>query len=283
MRIGHHLPVSDGLLKTARRARSIGCECLAIFGRNPRGWRARTYAPDEVAGFRDSLARSDIQPLVIHGSYLVNLASPDRGLRHRSLGAVADDMERVARLGGRFVVLHPGHHMGAGVARGLRTLAASLRSLLAGAPTSVGLLLENMAGRGTELGGDWEQFVRLLDHLGGEPRVGICFDTCHAHAAGYRLDGPRWVARALREFDQALGLERLRLIHLNDCRGPAGARQDLHEHLGKGTIGERGLRALLRRRELRTLAAILETPIQRAGDDRRNLRRAKALMAGRVG
>jgi deoxyribonuclease-4 len=277
VRLGVHVMVGGGLLRAARRARTLGCECLQIFARNPRGWRARFLADPEADGFRQLLDAYGIKPLAIHASYLLNLASPERALRERSLQSVADDLVRAAKLGASFVVVHPGHHMGAGAAAGLRALAAGVRSLLSGAPRGVALLLENTAGRGSELGGSWEEFVHLLDLLGGEHRVGLCFDTCHAHAAGYRLDSPRWVAHTMKGFAAALGLERLRLVHLNDCRGPAGARRDLHEHIGRGTIGDRGFRGLLRRRDLRALAAILETPIQRPGDDRRNLTRAKML------
>ncbi len=245
--------------------------------RNARGWRGRTYAEAEVEGFRDILAARDISPVVIHSCYLVNLASPDTALREQSLRSVADDMVRAAALGGRFVVLHFGHHMGAGTSRGLRTVASAVRSLLSGGPPGVELLLENSAGRGTEMGAEWSDFANLLDLLDGDERVGVCFDTCHAHAAGHRLDGPRRVGRALRAVGPALPLSRLRLVHMNDCRAAAGSHVDHHEHIGRGTIGDVGFRALLRRRELRGRCAILETPIERPGDDRRNLRRLKKL------
>ncbi len=282
LRVGVHVPVSGGLVKAAARAHSLGCECLQIFARNARGWRARSYADSEIAAFREMVSGRCISPLVVHSCYLVNLASPDRALRHRSLRSVADDIARAALLGGRFVVFHFGHHMGQGTPRGLRTIASGLRSLLADTPADIDLLFENSAGRGTEMGGQWPEFAQLLDLLDGEGRVGVCFDTCHAHAAGHRLDGPRRVGRALRDFDAAIGLPRLRLLHLNDSRVPAGSHIDHHEHIGRGTIGDAGFRSLLRRRELRGRCAILETPIERPGDDRRNLRRIKRLRQGRV-
>jgi len=279
VRVGIHVPVSGGLAKAGTHARSLGCECLQIFARNSRGWRSRAYTELEIDAFRSTLAARDIAPLVVHSCYLVNLASPDRSLRERSLRSVADDMKRAALLGGGSVVFHFGHHMEAGRPRGLRRVAASLRSLLTGAPDGVDLLLENSAGRGSEMGGRWSDFADILDLLDGDDRVGVCFDTCHAHAAGYRLDGPRHVGRALREFDAIIGLARLRLLHLNDCRAPAGSHVDHHEHIGRGTIGDAGFRSLLRRRELRHHPAILETPVDRPGDDRRNLRRVRKLLA----
>jgi deoxyribonuclease-4 len=265
------------MVRAARRARSLGCECIQVFARNARGWRGRTYSQAETAEFRSIVGRADISPIVVHSCYLVNLASPDRALRERSLRSVADDMVRAVALGGTTVVTHFGHHTGAGTNAGLRTLAQSIRSLLARAPDGVQLLLENTAGRGSEMGSTWAEFVRLLDLLHGDERVAVCFDTCHAHAAGHRLDTARWVGRTLREFDRALGLPRLRLIHLNDCRAPASSHIDHHQHIGRGTIGDVGFRAFLRRRKIRDRSAILETPIERPGDDRRNLRRARLL------
>ncbi len=281
MRVGVHVSVGGGLVRAALHAGSIGCECVQIFARSARGWRGRIYSEAEVQGFRETVGALGMSPVVIHSCYLVNLASPDGVLRRRSLRSVADDMVRAALVGGRSVVLHCGHHMGGGVARGMRRVAAGLRSLLAEAPHGLQLLLENAAGRGTELGGEWEHFSILLDMLEGDARIGICLDTCHAHAAGYRLDGARWVGRTLRSFDAVLGLDRLRLLHLNDSLGRPGSRVDLHQHIGRGTIGEEGFRALLRRRALRGVCAILETPFQREGDDRRNLARVRRLRGDR--
>lgn len=277
MRLGLHLPVGNGLIKAAQRARRLRCECLQIFARNARGWRGRNYTAEETEGFRHLLATRDVAPLVIHSCYLVNLASPDRALREQSLRSVADDMARAAVLGARFVVFHFGHHMGAGPQEGVRSVAGALKSLLRAGPSEVQLLLENSAGRGTELGADWGDFVDALDLLHGDERVGVCLDTCHAQAAGHRLDGPQRVGRVLRALAASVGLDRVRLIHLNDSRAAPGEHVDHHEHIGRGTIGEVGLRSLLRRRELRDLSAILETPIDRPGDDRRNLTRAKRL------
>ncbi len=278
MRIGAHLPVGRGLAWTVRRARRLRLDCLQLFVRNPRGWRARAYADREMDEFRSRCASAGIASVIVHSCYLVNLASPDEELRARSLEAVADDAVRAARLGGSAVVFHMGHHMGAGVRAGIRTLARSLSSLVKGLPEGVDLLVENAAGRGTEMGGEWEHFAALFDLLDGDPRVGVCFDTCHAHAAGYRLDGARWVSRSLAGFKRTVGVPP-RLVHLNDCAAPAGAHKDLHQHIGLGTIGEAGFRALLRRRELRGLCGILETPMTRPRDDLRNVRRVRSLMA----
>lgn len=280
MRLGFHVPVSKGLAWAARHAREIGCECVQIFVRNARGWRGRAYPEKEIETFRALLAEYGMAPLIVHSCYLVNLASPNAALLAKSRAAVADDMRRAAMLGSATVTAHTGHDMGGGTAAGIRMLAESVRLLLADAPPGMELLLENSAGR-AHLGGDWEHFAQLLNELDGEPRVGICLDTCHAHAGGYRLDGARWVARTLGGFDAVLGLERLRLIHLNDARGEAGGSWDRHAHIGAGTIGDAGFRSFLRRRELRDRCAILETPIDHPDDDAKNIAHARELMTGR--
>jgi len=279
VRIGFHVSVGKGLVQTARHAHAIGCDCLQIFVRNARGWRGRVYAEREIAQFKQLLAQYHIGPLVVHSCYLVNLASPNPELLAQSRRAVADDMERAAALGSRAVNMHTGYFVGEEAEGAIATLAASIRGLLAEAPPGVDLWLENAAGR-HRLGTDWRHFARLLEKLDGEPRLGICFDTCHAHAAGHRLDSARWVGRTLREFDAVLGLDRLRLIHLNDSRGAAGSQLDRHQHIGRGTIGDRGFRAFLRRRALQDRCAILETPLDRPEDNARNIRRAREL-AGR--
>ncbi len=278
MRFGYHVMVAKGLVPAARHAHDIGCECMQMFARNARGWRSREYPEAEVAAFRAALDEYRLAPLVIHSNYLVNLASPNRELRDTSLRAVADDLTRAAILGAHFVVTHAGHGMEGGLAGGTRRLTASVRALLKRVPPGVDLLLENAAGGERQLCGTWEQFAQLLDSLDGDPRLGFCFDTCHAHAAGYRLDTPRSVARTLRSFADAVGLDRLRLIHLNDSLMPAGSGRDRHEHIGKGTIGDAGFRALLRRRELRDRCAILETPIRSPDDDERNLAHVRKLL-----
>jgi deoxyribonuclease-4 len=279
VRLGYHLPVAGGLLKAAQRAEEIGCECLQIFARNARGWAAREYPAAEVEAFRAALRDGDLAPLVIHSNYLVNLASANRELREKSLHAVADDLYRVGLLGAEFVVTHSGHCSGEPLTAGLKRLGQSVRTLLPDVPEGVRLLLENSAGGEKHLGGRWEHFAFLLEALGGDPRLGVCFDTCHAHAAGYRLDTPRRVGEAMRAFGDVLGLDRLGLLHLNDSKGPAGSGLDRHAHLGQGTIGDAGLRAILRRRELRDRSAIMETPIQREDDDLRNLQHARELRA----
>ncbi len=282
MRIGYHVPVAGGLVKAARHAHAIGCECLQLFPRNARGWRSRVYTDKEVAAWQAERERFDLRPVVLHSNYLVNLASSNATLLAQSREVVADDLQRAQRLGASFVVTHSGHAVGEGVEVGLTRLAESLRTLLPSVPRGVRFLLENTAGGEGQLGGRWEHFAFLLEQVGHDPRLGVCFDTCHAHAAGYRLDSPRRVGEALRLFSAIVGLDRLAVIHLNDCQSECGGHRDRHEHIGKGTIGDAGLRALLVRRDLRDRCAILETPIREKEDDARNLAHVRELVGGRV-
>ena len=195
MRIGYHISVAGGLVRAAQRAGDIGCECFQIFPRNARGWKSRVYPEAELAAFREARERLDLHPLVLHSNYLVNLAASDEALLARSRDVVADDLRRVGLLGAEFVVTHPGHAVGESVEVGLERLIESVRRLLPAVPSGVRFLLENMAGGDRQLGGRWEHFAFLLDRVDQDPRLAVCFDTCHAHAAGYRLDSPRWWGR----------------------------------------------------------------------------------------
>ncbi len=278
MRLGYHVPVAGGLVHAARQAHEIGCQCLQLFPRNARGWRGRAYSEAEVEAFRRERERFDLGPLVLHSNYLCNLAASKQALLARSREVVADDLQRAHRLGAQFLVTHPGHPVGESVEIGLERLGESVRLLLRDLPEGVRFLLENTAGGEGQLGGRWEHFARVFAEVDHDPRVGVCFDTCHAHAAGYSLDSPRRVSAVLREFDRIVGLDRISVIHLNDCQGESGGHRDRHEHIGKGTIGDAGFRALLRRRELQDRCVILETPIREKEDDARNLARVRELV-----
>lgn len=280
MRFGVQIHVGPGLLRAAEEARRKGLECVQIFPRNPRGWRAAAHDPDIDREFRRRLIEDDIQPLFLHTAYLVNLASPNPALLKRSRAAVAADLERAGRLGAHSVIVHAGAHTGAGREAGIARLAASINILLRAkyGPT---LVLENTAGAGSELAGDFEDFVAVLDRVRRLDRVAFCFDTCHAHVAGHDLSTARGVRRAIDEFDRALGLSRLILIHANDARARAGSRWDAHTHIGEGTIGLAGFRALVNDRRLRALPVILETPLKRPDDDERNLATIRRLVRQR--
>ncbi|MFC1806199.1 deoxyribonuclease IV [Planctomycetota bacterium] len=281
--LGAHMSIQGGLHRAIERGEKVGCTALQLFTRNNLQWVAPPLAADAIARFRDAWAASSIGPIVAHANYLINLASPDRTLRRRSLDGLLLDLRRAAAMGVPWLILHPGNHMGAGEEAGLRRVAdLAARALDAIADLPVGLLLENTAGQGTALGHRFEHLAWLLDAIDAPAaRLGICLDTCHLHAAGYDLRTPRAYRRTLRDFDRLIGLSRLHAIHVNDAKGPLGSRLDRHAHIGRGTLGLAAFRSLLRDRRLRCVPKVIETPKK---DERRkdwdnvNLRRLRRLV-----
>ena len=272
MRFGMHLPLRDG----PRLARELGCKALQVFCGNPRGWRKAPFDPQFLARFKTEMAAAKIDPLVVHATYLINLASPNETLYRRSREALIEEVKRAAQLGARYYVIHSGTHKGAGAAAGIQRVAACVRAALARVPQGPEILLENSAGGGTELGATFEELSAMLDAC-RSARAGMCLDTCHALIAGYEIRTPRGATETVDRLARAVGLERLRCLHVNDSKGGLGSRLDRHQHLGRGFIGAAGFRAFFSDRRLWHLPAILETPKEKPGDDRDNLWRAVGL------
>lgn len=257
--LGVHVSIAGGIHKAVSRGEEVGCSAIQVFTRNASRWQAKPLPEHEVAAFRQAYEKSSLGYVAAHDSYLINLASPDADLRHKSIQAFLDEMERCAILGIPDLVMHPGAHMGAGVVSGIGTVAESLRSIFSEAPAGVRVLIENTAGQGTTLGAEFEEIAALIDQVPGAD-LAVCFDTCHAFAAGYDIrQGPGYEA-VIDRFDQLLGLEKLALFHVNDSKKPLGARVDRHDHVAKGMIGEEGFRALMCDQRLTEIPKILETP-----------------------
>lgn len=284
--LGCHLSIAGGLERVFDAAEELGMTAVQIFSHNARSWQMPPLPRAAVEGFRARWQVSSVRYVTIHTIYLINLASPDPGLRERSIAAVAAELERAAELGIPEVSTHIGAHMGEGVEVGLERAGEALRVILSRTDhLPVRLLLENTAGGGTTLGGQLEELHQLIERASAGPeRLGVCFDTCHAFAAGYDLSTPAGVERTLAELDRTVGLERLRLVHLNDSRYGLGSRKDRHEHIGRGKIGLAGFQAIVNHPKLRELPFILETPkmLHEEGKldseaDRLNLARVRAL------
>ncbi|MGD0091677.1 MAG: deoxyribonuclease IV [Planctomycetota bacterium] len=267
-----HLPFKNG----PQRAKELGCKALQVFCGNPRAWRKAPLDPQFLARFRSELAAAKIEPLIVHATYLLNLATPDERLYRLSRDAFIEELRRSSQLGARYYVIHCGHHKRARSSAARRRVAACLREALAAFPLGPEVLLENSAGSGTELGAGFEELADMLDAC-QSPRAGLCLDTCHALAAGHEIRTPQGAGAALDSLARTVGLERLRCLHLNDSKGGLGSHLDRHQHIGRGCIGEAGFRAFLSDSRLWHLPAILETPKEKPGDDPRNLRRAVAL------
>lgn len=285
-RIGAHLAMADGLLRAADRAAEIGASALQIFTDNPTAWRRRAEPNPEIGPFRERLSDADIAPLVVHASYLINLASPDPVYHERSIELLAAELDVAGEVGARLLNVHIGSHGGAGAETGIRQVVDAIARARALGSDGAGptIALENSSGGGAGLGIDVDELGRIADALGaaGVPaeRVAFCLDTAHAWGAGHDLSDPDVIDAFLDAFDGRIGLGRLALVHLNDSKLERGSRMDRHEHVGAGRIGERGMAHLLRHSDLREATYILETPGMDEGYDAINLARAIALARG---
>ncbi|MFA5515918.1 MAG: deoxyribonuclease IV [Desulfuromonadales bacterium] len=278
--IGAHMSIAGGLPLAFRRGEELGCAAMQVFTKNANRWQGKPLAEEEVGAFRLAWKSSPIGPVIAHDSYLINLAAPDEDVWRKSIAAFADEMHRCAALGIPYLVMHPGAHLGTGESVGLARIAAAFRRLFDEGPAGVTVLLENTAGQGSYLGGRFEHLAQIMEQVPGG-HFGVCFDTCHALAAGYDLSTAEGYAAVMDEFDRRIGIPLLSAFHLNDAKKGLGSRVDRHEHIGRGAIGHAGFRALMRDERFRAVPKILETP---KGDDttwdRMNLATLRQLAAG---
>jgi len=262
--LGCHLSIAKGFSAAVDDAVSLGNTALQIFTHSPSTWRMRALATDEVDRFRSRREASPIRYLAVHAMYLINLATPDVELYERSITAMADEMKRAACIGADAVVAHVGHRMDLSQKRATKRVAAALTRVLTetghDAPSTPRLLLENTAGAGSAVGSSFDELARILSLIEDDPRVDVCLDTCHAHVAGYDLSTVDAVNDAVQTLDRVIGLERLSLVHLNDARFAAGSHRDRHGHIGRGTIANEGIAAIVNHDALSHLPFILETP-----------------------
>ncbi|HEY7729158.1 MAG TPA: deoxyribonuclease IV [Candidatus Eisenbacteria bacterium] len=272
--IGAHMSIAGGYDKAVERAVSVRARALQIFTKNSNQWKGKPLAGAAAGAFRAAWEASGLSSVVAHDSYLINLASPDRFLRERSIRAFADELKRCESLGVPYLVTHPGAHMGAGVAEGCDRVADSLdRARRVGEAPGVTVLLETVAGQGSTLGRSFEELHRIRARVRRPDLVAFCFDTCHVHAAGYDLVSERGWEETFEQFDAVLGLENLRAFHFNDSKRERGSRVDRHEHIGKGHLGTAPFARILRDPRFRRVPKLLETPKGKDGVvmDRRNL------------
>ncbi len=279
MLLGAHESVAGGAAHAIARGRADGCEAIQIFARPSAQWRAKPLAPEELSLFRSERATVG-WPVLSHASYLINLSAADPTILAKSRQALAEEMFRAEELGLDFVVLHPGAHLGLGVEAGIAAAAASLSDLHDRTRgLRVRLLLEITAGQGSCLGCRFEEMEAILARARGGHTIGICFDTCHAHASGHDLSTEAGYERVFEAFARVVGLDRLLAFHLNDSKTPTGSRVDRHAEIGDGYLGLLPFWRLVNDARFRATPAILETP---SGPDKlpsfaRNLARLRAL------
>jgi deoxyribonuclease-4 len=243
------------------RGAAAGCAAMQIFTKNATRWESPPLAAEEIARFQAESARTAIAPVVAHGSYLINLASPDPALLERSRQAFLGELQRAGALGLPCVITHPGAHMGAGVEAGLARIAASLDWLEERCgPAAPLICLENTAGPGTVLAGDFAHLGAIFAQVRTPARLAVCLDTCHAHAAGYDFSTPEAYCASLAALEAAVGADRVRALHLNDAKGERGGRLDRHEHLGRGRIGLECFRLFMNDQRFANVPKIIETP-----------------------
>ena len=261
MYFGCHLSASAGYVHMVETALSIGADTFAFFTRNPRGSRAKEENSEDAARAMALLEEHCFGPLVAHGAYTMNLCTGDSEARAFAADVLLDDLRRMASLPGNFYNFHPGSHVGQGSEQGIDYISAALRRALE-PDYPVTVLLETMAGKGSEVGGRFEELRAILDAVGSS-KVGVCLDTCHVYDAGYDivndLDG------VLSEFDRVIGLERLKALHLNDSKNPFCSHKDRHECIGKGSLGLGTFSAVVNHPALEGLPMILETPNELPG------------------
>ncbi|MFQ6075314.1 MAG: deoxyribonuclease IV [Candidatus Bathyarchaeia archaeon] len=277
MRLGMHVSISGSLDLAVDRAEERGCNTFQMFTRNPRAWRFRGLIHEEVGAFIRKVEGSGMEPVVAHMPYLPNLASARDDIYEKSVRSLKAELRRCEQLKVPYLVTHLGSHLGRGMSFGSGRIVNSINRAFSEVENDVMLLLENTSGSKNSMGTHFTDIGRIIDQLERRDRVGVCFDTSHAFAAGYDLRSDEVVEDTMREFEEVIGLERLRVVHLNDSKAGLGTGIDRHEHIGLGEIGEEGFKAILRHRGLRGLPLILETPITSPGDDVRNLEKVREL------
>jgi deoxyribonuclease-4 len=258
--LGAHQSIAGGVENALSRGQQVGCDTIQIFVKSPNRWVSKPLAEENVVAFREAVAETAIWPVFAHALYLVNLATPDDALWQKSLAALVDDLERCERLELPGLVIHPGSHMRSGEETGMARIVAALDEVHARLPGyQVQVWLETTAGQGAHLGYTFEQLRAMVDGVKAPERLGICFDTAHAFAAGYELRTREGYESTWAQFDAVLGLKFLRAIHLNDSKKDLGSRVDRHDHIGKGLLGLEPFRYLLNDPRFRGLPMTLET------------------------
>ncbi|MBR2572138.1 MAG: deoxyribonuclease IV [Clostridia bacterium] len=255
--VGCHLTVADGYAAMAEKMTGFGGNTFAWFTRNPRGGRTKAVPREDLQALRGRLEAEKFGPLVAHGSYTMNLCSANEQTRLNGLDMLRQDLERMEALPGNLYNFHPGSHTGQGEQAGIEQIAQALNAALRPDMKTV-VLLETMAGKGSEIGGTFEQLQEIIERVRLREKIGVCFDTCHTWDAGYDLAGD--FDGVLRRFDDVIGLERLKAVHFNDSKNPRGSRKDRHEKLGQGQIGLEAMKRIAMHPALSGLPFILETP-----------------------
>ena len=282
MRVGVHTSIAGAVENAAHHAKKIGCDTFQMFSANPRGWRTLDPSPECCERFQAARAGYGLTPVAVHDNYLINLASADRMIRERSIAAFRSELVRALALGADYLVTHPGSAKGTTASTAIATCIESLRQAAKGLRLNgLMILIENTAGQGTSIGRTFEEVAEIMRGAGRDLPMGACIDTAHCLAAGYAIHTAQGLAQTVINLDATMGLKNVKVIHANDSKAALGSHVDRHQHIGKGQIGADAFGRIVRHPKLRSIPFICETPIDRPGDDKRNLRMMRKL-AGKL-
>lgn len=272
MLLGVHVSTEGRIYEAFKRAKALGCNTMQFFSRNPQQWRQKILDPEEIKKFNKLSEKANVRPIFIHIPYLINLASPNPRLYEASIKAYIEDIKEADALKADYIVTHMGSHKETSESAGLKRLTGALNIILEKtSDTNVAILLENTAGSGSWLGYKFSHQKKVVEGLKHKERVGLCLDTAHAYLAGYDIAVEEGLEAMLGEMDNLVGIELIKLIHLNDAKDKLGSRHDRHEHIGKGNIGLEGMKRIINHPDLREKAFILETPKDSENADKINL------------
>ena len=265
MQFGAHQSISGGVFNAVFQGQKAGCDTIQMFNKSSNQWRAKKLAGAEVDKFFAAIEETGVTVATSHTSYLINIASPDKELNAKSYAALKEEMERCNLLKIPNLVMHPGSHVGTGEEAGLARIADNINKLFNElSDNTCRLLLETTAGQGSNLGSKFEQLAWIISQIERTEHIGVCLDTCHVFAAGYAITEAADYKKTMKQFDETIGLDRLRIIHMNDSQKPFASQRDRHEHIGKGCIGIEAFRNIVNDSKLKKIPRILETP---KGDD----------------
>ena len=280
MRLGVHVPIAGGLWKALERAQQLSCTTMQIFSRSPRGGPAPVLTEEMVQRFDTARRQADIDPLIVHAPYIINLASPEAWTWKRSVVLATEEVTRCRQIGASYLFMHVGSHRGSGEEAGIARVAEALNRTLEKAKDDVMILLENTAGSGQGLGDTFEQLAAMRQRVERKRAIGICLDTAHLFAAGFAIHAPEGLEETLAKFDRVVGAEHLRVMHVNDSKVAFNSRVDRHWHIGEGQIGLEAMQRIVTHPRVRDLPLILETPKKAPADDPRNLATVRRLTQG---
>jgi len=282
-RIGVHVGVAGGCWTAVQRAVDAGANTFQFFSSSPRTWKTSPVKPEEAVKMREARAKHDVNPIVIHASYLINLCSQVESVRANSVSAFRGEVERALAWGAEYLVLHPGSWNGLTREEGLRLAVQGIERATDGLPWhdhNFKVLIENTAGAEFSLGATLEQVAELVERLRACAPVAVCLDTCHLHVKGYDIVTAEGWAETTKLIADTVGIETVRVWHCNDAKAAQGSKLDRHEHIGEGTIGSAAFRRLLHDERFAHAAFIAETPVDQPGDEMRNVMALRALSAG---